>query len=228
MKRFTAAASFLMALTLAADASAQAFTDQALDLQLHPDGTVTLLAQNITAREIMADWARKCGCFVVNADRLRSTLISVPLVFDKVPQSTVLRSLLKEAGGYVLTPRRAGSNGPSSYETIYILPTNAAASAPLTAMPNPISFQPVQSPTAGAPDDEIPPVTAIRIPEPVDPSRPNPPTEPTGPAPAPNAPSPGVSVPGVRVVPITPTGPGTSPGSNPPSAPGGVTPARNP
>jgi hypothetical protein len=223
---------FLVAGILAASASvASAQTaDRALQLQFHEDGTVSLWARNVTTSDILSMWLAECKCVVVNGNRLAGSVISTPVLFERAPQAVVLRSLLKQAGGYVLTPRRPDATGPSAYETIYILPT-PAPSSPFMAgggAGNAISFQPTPNPTAGAPDDEIPPVTMIRIPEPVDPAG-TPAPEPNGPSP--NAPPSGVSLPGVRVVPITPAGPSPSPSPSPgtqPTAPGGVTPARTP
>ena len=77
------------------------------------DGLVTLSAQNVTVRDILAEWARQCGCFVVNADRLAGAPLTVPIAFVAARQPDVLRSLLRETGGYALTPRRAGSTSVS-------------------------------------------------------------------------------------------------------------------
>ena len=98
--------------------------------------------------------------------------ISTPVLFERAPQAVVLRSLLKQAGGYVLTPRRPGSTGPLRVrDDLHSADRRAGGSfmAAGRSRGGVISFQPTQNPTAGAPDDEIPPVTPIRIPEPVDP-----------------------------------------------------------
>jgi hypothetical protein len=227
-------------LAMSASVASAQVAERSIQLQFHDDGTVTLSARNASTSDILLAWARECDCFVVNGNRLTGPVSATPILFERAPQSVVLRSLLRQAGGYVLTPRRADAKGPSQYETIYILPTSAAVSSPVMGGVSPVAFQPVSSPTVGAPDDEIPPVTPIRIPEPIDPNGPNPSAEPAGPSP--NAPTPGVSLPGVRVVPISPVGPtpssptpgtqptapGTAPGTQP-TTPGSVTPApRNP
>jgi hypothetical protein len=220
---------FLTAAILAISASvasAQA-TDGSIQLQFHEDGTVTLSARNATASDILRAWANECDCIVVNGNRLSGPALATPILFERAPQAVVLRSLLRPAGGFVLTPQRPGAKGPSQYETIYIMPASAAVSSPFTAASSPISFQPGQPPTMGAPDDEIPPVTPIRIPEPVDPAGGANSREPANPTP--NPPASGVSLPGVRVVPITPAGPSPAPApGTQPTPPGGVTPARNP
>ncbi len=181
-------------------ASAQSAPPRNLTLEFGAEGRVRLLAENVSVQEILAEWARQCSCFVVNGNHLPTTMLNVPLVFDGLPQDVVLRSLLKEAGGYVLTPRRAGTAGPSVYETIYVLPPGravpAAAFAPMFVPQAPVV-------TPGSPNDEIEPVRPIVTPLAVDPTAANAPPEP------PRAPGVGVSVPAVQIVPITPATPST-------------------
>jgi hypothetical protein len=173
--------------------------DRNLVLQFEPDGRVRLAAHNVSLQEILSEWARQCQCFVVNGNQLPPSIVSVPLMFDGAPQAVVLRSLLKDAGGYVLTPRRPGAPGPSIYETIYLLP--AGRSVPMASFGAP--FVPQATPvTAGSPDDEIEPVRPIVTPLPVDPA-----AEPPSPPDTPRPGVPGVSVPAVQVMPITPSGP---------------------
>jgi hypothetical protein len=182
-----------------------------LDLEFHPDGTVSLKAANVTVREVLALWAQQCGCYVVNADQLTGDPIAIPVEFTRAPQGSVLESLLRSAAGYVLTPRRPDAVTASNYETIYILATSSpvASTTPFGAY-SPVPAVPIVSP--GSPDDEIPPVVPMPQPgvnRPVD--------LPVGPAPAPARPSvPGVSAPMV----IVPIGPAPSPSAPPaPSQP---------
>jgi hypothetical protein len=192
-------------LTLSAGvAQAQSAPPRILQLSFDANGDVTLMAQNVSARDILAEWARQCSCYVVNADRLTSPTLQVPVLFERKPQGVVLQALLREAAGYVLTPRREGSTGPSSYETIYVLATSVTSNTVGTYFPP--TNVPYTVSTVGSPDDEIPP---IRAPAPVDPTRPvnAPPTtgQPAGALP-PAPPIGGVpsgSVPAVRIVPVT-------------------------
>jgi hypothetical protein len=189
-----------------------------LALSFAADGTVTLSAQNVSIREILAEWQRQCGCYVVNADRMAGAPVTVPLLFEHMPQARVLESLLRPAAGYVLTPRRAGSASPSNYEVIYILATSGVAPPPAPlASASPFSSRPAAVPiaTAGSPDDEIPPVTPVRPDN-------RAPAPPPAPAPAARPNSPGVSI--IPIVPIggAPTNapaPGTS--TPPPARPPG-------
>jgi len=219
------AIALVLALGLIAGSPAVAAQDLAppqtrqLELAFDADGRVTLRARNVAVRDILAEWARQCGCFVVNAQDLTAR-VDLPMQFEQKPQEQVLDALLRQAAGYVLTPRREGASGPSRYETIYVLATSNP-SAPSAYVPPPPVFTPMPSPTPGTPEDEIPPVSPIPT-LPDDPSSP-PVSEPTdAPPPAPPAPrSPGT--PG-RFVPIVPIGPGSS---APRTTPGGVTPAPN-
>jgi len=183
-----------------------------LRLSFDADGSVRLLAQHVSVREVLAEWARQCNCYVVNADRLTGAPLSIPVLFEAAPQATVLRSLLKDAAGFVLTPRRAGP-GPSIYETIYVMPSAAAAPV-MTYMGERTLVQPAP-PTPGAPDDELAPVRPVTPPEPIDPMKP---TNQPG-ADDRRNPGVGVTVPGVRIVPITPVGPGSAPAAPPPPPP---------
>ncbi len=201
-------------LACATPVGAQTPTARTLQLSFDADGRVNLAARNVTVREILAEWARQCGCRVVNAERLPGGPLALPLQFEHASQAAVLRSLLQPAAGYVLTPGRSTRNGPSRYDTIYILATStpvAGAYVPTasTAVPTvPIS-------TPGAPEDEIPPVV------PAPPPQPNPTPQP-GPRPA--APTPNLPGTSGTFVPIVPIGPGDTPQSSAP-APGSVTPA---
>lgn len=208
---------------------AQAPTARTLTLSFDEGGRVTLVAQNVAVRDILAEWARQCGCYIVNADRMPGTL-TMPVQFEQATQSDVLESLLRQAAGYVLTPKRAGSQGISNYETIFILATsNPVAGAYVPPPAAPVGPPP---PTTGSPDDEIPPVmprTSMPVtPPPVaaQPASSNPfgsrtsgpsafePSAPTPAAPAPGAPTtvpaqrpaPGRTSPVVPIVPVPPPG----------------------
>ncbi len=129
--------------------------ERKLQLTFHPDATVTLSAENVAVRDILAEWRRKCACTIVNAERLAGAPSPVPLFFDRADQAAVLDTLLRQAAGYTLTPQRAGVASPSRYETIFILatsnPTAGSYSAPVAPIAAPIT-------TAGSPDDELAPV----------------------------------------------------------------------
>jgi len=158
MRTFVIGATLGLVLAGATQAAAQPIsTERTLRLSFNADGTVNLAARNVTTREILAEWARQCQCFVVNAERLPGGALMLPLQFEQASQSAVLGTLLRQAAGYVLTPQRAGAQSTSRYETIYILATStpvASAYVPPTAAAGP-------PPTTGVPDNELPPVVPI-------------------------------------------------------------------
>src|SRR6187399_2464147 len=146
-----------------AAAQAQTFGPNAvrvLNLSFDKDGRITLAAKNVSMREILAEWARQCGCYVVNAEKLTGAALPYPLLYEHETQGRVLESLLRQAAGYVLTPQRAGVVSRSNFETIYILPTSTAVASSSFAPPSvPAGAYPM--PTPGGPDDELPPIVPM-------------------------------------------------------------------
>jgi len=195
-----------------------------LQLAFNTDGTVTLAAQNVSLREIFAEWARRCGCYVYGAERLTAGSNPIPVQWDHASQYTVIESLLRSASGYTLTPRREGSASPSMFETILIQATTTATQSASYSTYTPPA--PVAAPltTPGSPDDELPPVQRMsptvgpaetqiqQSPRPGQPT--NAPGQPTTSPFVPISPfqnnSPPPTPPG-QVTPIQPKGPGTPP-----------------
>jgi len=197
------------------EAAAQT-TARTLDLKFNADGTVTLAMQNVTPREVLAEWARRCGCYVINSEKMTGAPIAIPVRFENASQAVVLESLLRQAAGFALTPRRAGATGPSEFETIYVLATSS---------PSASAYSPAYSPVApvvnspGSPADEIPPVVPqpLNLPRADSPQGQQQPPQGQGPLNRPGPPSPGVFVPMQPIGPAAPA-PGT------PTKGGGTTP----
>jgi hypothetical protein len=158
------------------------------------NGKATLVARGVTVPEIMAEWARKGGSVVTNAEKLAGGPVSYE--FHDVPEAVVLQSVLRSAAGFIAAPRRPGGpTGASGIEQVMILAVSRpSASAVITMptyqnpMPNPVTLQ-------GSPDDDIPSVAPQRLPPP----QPQPP----GPANQPSAPATS-QTPGVVIPPVTP------------------------
>lgn len=203
-----------------APASAQS-PPRSLQLTFEADGTVSLEAASVSTREVLLEWARLCGCVIVNAQNLQGT-IDVPVSFQHKPQQMVLASLLRKASGYALTPRRPNMTGPSDFGTIYVLPTSQATPSAAYSVSQP-TYTPVPPPTPGTPADEIPPITPLPTLPPQIPAA----------APAPSPTPPASSLPGtpsrfVPIVPITSTGAPSTPNtttSPATAAPGAPAPA---
>jgi len=135
------------------------------------NGNVTIMAENVTLREIMAEWGRKGGSRIVNAEQLGGGAIPY-IEFKDQPEVVVLRSLLRDVPGYGAAPRIAPAATASSLEAVFILasrtvPVSGASAAPPAAQPiqqpiqQPSQPQAVPQPVAGSVDNEIPPVRPV-------------------------------------------------------------------
>lgn len=132
---------------------------QNLSLNL-AEGRVTLHANGVTARQILAEWARQAQVQIEGAERLAPQRLTLQL--DNVAEAEALEIVLRQASGYILAPRPAGTPGRSVIDRILILPVSAASAAParMRAVPPPMVPPPVQAdeydqpPTfPGAPDE---------------------------------------------------------------------------
>jgi hypothetical protein len=105
---------------------------QTLTLQLQ-DGRATLIARDVTLRQILERWAAVGGTTIVNADKLPA--VPVTLQFENVPERTVLDALLRDAGGYILGQRRDASMAVSSIDRILIVPARPGGAPPVAGAP---------------------------------------------------------------------------------------------
>lgn len=94
---------------------------QQMKLEIH-DGRVSLDAQNVSVRQILAEWARVGGSRVVNGDKVGGA--PVTLQFNGIPERQALDILLRTVSGYMLAARQPGSVGASAFDRILILPTS--------------------------------------------------------------------------------------------------------
>lgn len=139
----------LFLLSGAAAASAQGLTIE------FNDGLVTLSAQNVPLRTILAEWTRQGGTRIINAERVTGTPVTVE--FTNTSERKVLETILRSMSGYVLAPRREGSTTRSSFDSILLVPTSTAAprpaGAPASAQPAPFRPQLQIPPVAFDPND---------------------------------------------------------------------------
>ncbi len=116
---------------------------QLVELQFDA-GRVTLSAQNVPVRVILAEWARLGGATIVNGERVAGPPVTIELT--NVPEPQALDIILRSVAGYMIAPRRAGSNSVSAFDRILILPTSAAPRNPpppaVAAAPRPILRRP--------------------------------------------------------------------------------------
>lgn len=128
MKRLFIAACLLVASAL--PASAQPFK-----LQIG-NGRVTLDAVNVSARQILAEWARIGGTKVVGAEKITGAPLTLKLV--DMPERQALDIILRNVAGFMAAPRSATSvAGASTYDRILVMATSAGATQAANASTRP-------------------------------------------------------------------------------------------
>jgi len=169
IKRLTFVVAVLLISTFAAPTRAQ--KARTLDISFN-DGRVTLIADNVTLREILQEWARKGGSNIVNVGEVTGDPV-LRTEFDNQPEADVLRTLLREVPGYGASMRAVTETGASAVAAIYIVATRSVAAIPSGfSQPSAPTVAPVMDPAAfgpegaprliqGSPDNEIPPVRPI-------------------------------------------------------------------
>ena len=162
LKRFVVVAAAALMAVVALPIRAQGV--RKLDISFN-NGRVTIVAENVTLGDIFAEWARKGGSKIVNAERLPGAPVMLTEFKDQ-PEADVLRTLLREAPGYGAAMRNEAPAGGSTVQTVFIL---AVREKPVTASPTTTVNQPQPQPAPqaqprmiqGSPDDEIPPVRPL-------------------------------------------------------------------
>jgi hypothetical protein len=115
------------------------------------DGRVTVVAQNVPLRQILAEWSRVGQTKIVGAERLSGAPVTLRL--ENVPERQALETLLRTVSGYMAAPRPTMVMNASVYDRILILPTSTApavaAAGPAgrpsvpSMAPRPVRTQPV-------------------------------------------------------------------------------------
>jgi hypothetical protein len=122
---------------------------ESLQLTIH-DGRVSLVARDVTVRDILAEWERVGRTDIVNGDRVPGGRVTLELT--DVSEQEALDLLLGSIGGYVASERESAVPGASQYNRILILPAAAAAQASV-ARPTPLAPEPAPPPVV----DQQPP-----------------------------------------------------------------------
>jgi hypothetical protein len=185
------------------------------------NGRVTLVAHDVTVREILAEWARVGQAKIVNGEKLTGGPVTIELT--DVPEARALDTVLRSAAGYVMAPRTSGAPGASMYDRILILATSRApamppsSSAPFANRPMPQQQQP--NPTLDDDGDFNPPPVTNPMGQPapgmVPQAQPGmPPAQPAGPL---TAPRPGMLPPPPAAQPTMNPYLGTPPGQTSPT-----------
>ena len=121
------------------------------------DGRVTIIAKDVTVREILVEWQRIGRTTITNLDKLRGPQITLEL--REVPEAAALVVLLRSVSGYVTLPRTAPISAGSVFKSILILPTSSTpaptvpvtARAPSPGAPLPLPQSPVSAPNTWPP-----------------------------------------------------------------------------
>ena len=99
------------------------------------NGIVTLDAQEVTVRQILAEWARVGKTRIVNGERLSGGPITLKLA--GVPEKQALEIVLRTVPGYMAMPRDTFVADASRYDRILIMPTTSAVAAVRPTQPSP-------------------------------------------------------------------------------------------
>jgi len=89
-------------------------------------GRISLVAQNATLSQILAEWSRVGQTTIVNGDRVPDEPLN--LQFNNVPEEEVLDTLLRPLSGYVAGTRDPTVQGLARFDRIVIMPTHSPAS----------------------------------------------------------------------------------------------------
>jgi hypothetical protein len=134
--RFQSAAALVALLALV---SSQSVSASSLSFSVR-DGRVTVIANDVTVREILVEWQRVGQTVITNLDKLKGPRIRLEL--HDVPEATALAVLLRAVSGYVALPRTEPIAAGSVFKSILILASSSSPvpTAPVTARgPSPLA-----------------------------------------------------------------------------------------
>jgi hypothetical protein len=135
-------------------AASPAFADVKLTMG---NGRVTLVAKDVTVRQILTEWARIGQTRIINLDRIPGGPVSMEL--NNMPEAQALDVLLRSVSGYLAAPRPVDAANLSHFDRIVVMPTSAAPRPPAGTTPAPPVFvQPlgIQQAPADDGDDDRP------------------------------------------------------------------------
>jgi len=119
------------------------------------DGKATVIAKDVTVRQILAEWARVGNTRIVGAEKMTGGPVTLELV--DMPEKDALDIILRTAAGYLTGPRPAGTPGASLYDRVMILATSRPPVNPVsTPPPSPFGNRPALNnmPVQPPPDDD--------------------------------------------------------------------------
>ena len=90
------------------------------------NGRVNLTADQVPARQILAEWARVGQTRIVNGDRVTGPPLTLQLT--DVPEREALDIILRAASGYMAVARPGGNIALSMFDRILVMPSSSGAS----------------------------------------------------------------------------------------------------
>jgi len=116
-------------------AASPAFADVKLTMG---HGRVTLVAKDVTVRQILTEWARIGQTKIINLERIPGGPVSMEL--NDVPEAQALDVLLRSVAGYLAAPRPVDAANLSHFDRIVVMPTSVAPRPAASAAPAPPAF----------------------------------------------------------------------------------------
>ena len=121
---------------------------QGLDVSMQ-QGRITIRAQGVSVKAILEEWGRIGHTTIVDADNLADQIVTLELI--DVPEARALRTLLRDAAGYLAAARTERSDGDSRFDRILVMAeSKAAAPQSASGLPGARTAPPGVSPVAGA------------------------------------------------------------------------------
>ena len=111
------------------------------------DARITIVAENVTLQEILAEWTRVGQTEFVGADSLVDQRVTVQL-FD-VAEAHALEVLLRSTAGYLARYRTRPADSPSSFDRVRILARSESLTASHGAAMPPANEQVLPQPPNG-------------------------------------------------------------------------------
>jgi hypothetical protein len=151
--------SMVMASAVVASASAASAGELKLSIA---NGRVTLVAQDVPVRQILAEWARVGRTTIVNGEKLVGAPLTLQLI-DR-PEREAIEVLLRSAAGYLISERAGGLPTGSVFDRIMILATSKAPAFSAGIPPPAFGNRPMPQPQPQPQPDDDEPVEPVPVP----------------------------------------------------------------
>ena len=101
----------------------------------YDSGRMTIVADSVSLRTIIQEWARAGGVRLVDPQHVSLTPVSVDL--RNLPEGAALKVLLRTVPGYLLQQRSVEAGGPSAFEKLVVMAPARSTSVAFTATTGP-------------------------------------------------------------------------------------------